>query len=254
MSHFARIWIPLFWGLVLAQLTSGAVPEGRSFSRENWSAVVELNEETLSSLPLDSELLAAAYEELFMDQIEGTEPPWYNAIRNDLERRGNSATPILLRLFAESVDGYREGLLFNLENFPTIALKPFLDAARDYWAKKKFRTRPRSCYAISRMLSRRGNASDLNILIEMKSHPIGEVSFVIEPDIVRMEKRLNGTLKPTEWTGRPPDGYQWVADSNTTTPPLNQQSPSSTPWSIIVVLIVATGGLLWLLLKRRSNA
>jgi hypothetical protein len=95
-------------------------------------------------------------------------------------------------------------------------------------------------------------------LKEMKAHPSKEVGFVVQPDIERMVKRLNGTLKPTEWTGNPPAGYQWPketpdakAPQSKPTPTPSEEATSSTPWSIIVVLIVAAAGLLWLLLKRR---
>ena len=104
---------------------------------------------------------------------------------------------------------YREELLRKVEDYPTLELAPFLEAARIYWNANRDLTPPRTCYAISRILSRRGNEADLSILKEMVEHPNREVGFVIAPDVKRMEKRLDGSLKPTEWVGRPPDGYDW---------------------------------------------
>jgi hypothetical protein len=154
-------------------------------------------------------------------------------------------------------------LLRKVENYPSIDIAPFLDLARSYWREHKFSTPPRTCYGIARILSRHGSKEDQAILAEMKNHPTKEVGFVIEPDIDRMTKRLNGTLKPSEWhdaLGRPPEGYDWpqttkAVKAPSTAPTISTPSEapaSSTPWSIIVVLIAATLGLLWLPLKRRS--
>jgi hypothetical protein len=226
-----------------------------------------LDSKSLATLPLDSMLLQQAFEQLFLLDFEGLPPTWHTATKADLMRRGNSATPLLLKLFERpgKID-FREELLFEIEDFPTIDLLPYLEIARRLGTQSINTERPRTCYAITRLLTRRGTSADLEIVKAMSNHPVKEVAFVIEPDVKRMIKRLNGTLKPSEWTGRPPDGYDWPpptmvaksspatkapeADPQTLQP--SEEPPLSTPWTIIIVLIVAATGLLWLLVKNRK--
>ena len=259
MSHSDKILSLLFCLFVVSQLSTASAQKHVGLSRTHWKAILELNTEKLASLQLDSELLAASYEELFVDHIDPPEPTWYVAIKEDLMRRGDSGTPILLGLIDRSYEGYLEGLFFSIEDYSNITLEPFLEAAREHWRRNKQSSKPRSCYAISRLLSRRGNAEDVNLLKEMKAHPSKEVGFVVQPDIERMEKRISGTLKPTEWTGSPPAGYLWPeksppkkSPSAVPAPSTKEEPLSSTPWSIIVVVIVAATGLAWLVLKNRK--
>lgn len=231
----------------------------------DWESLKSLTANKLAELPIESDMLAKAYSEVIVTRFERRDvpPEWWVAAQADLINRGNKATPLLLKLFEiHPLQQFREDLLTNVENFPGIDIAPFLSVARAYWREHQLQTPPRTCYAIARLLSRHGAMEDKSILADMKKHPTKEVGFVIEPDIERMTKRLNGTLKPTEWHdkfGRPPKGYDWPQPNMTKIPeakpalsPPSEEPASSTPWSIVVVLIVAALGLLWLVLKRRS--
>lgn len=231
----------------------------------DWAALEAHGKSGFGSLPLDSKIIQDAYAELFIMTEDRREPrpSWWAPAKQDLMHRGNAATPLLLKLFKEHpLQQFRDDLFRKIENYPSIDIAPFLDLARSYWREHKFGTPPRTCYGIARILSRHGSKEDQAIMAEMKNHPTKEVGFVIDPDIDRMTKRLNGTLKPSEWhdsLGRPPKGYDWPQTTKAVGAPApspillpSEEPTSSTPWSIIVVLIVAAIGLLWLLVKKRK--
>ncbi len=227
-----------------------------------WSALESLTPASLQEMAVGNDLLAMAYVEAFVESYDPNEKPpdWLVATRNDLLRRGNEAAPLLLQLFeTHPLQQYRDEVLKRIEEYPTIDIKPFLAAAREYWRKNGTGTPTRTCYAISRLLSRRGIKEDLAILLEMRDHPSKEVGFVIEPDIVRMEKRLNGTLKQEEWTGRAPDGYSWDSSprapaSRQLPPPSDSPQPSfPLPWILGGAVVVLAAGLLWFLRRRAKG-
>lgn len=227
--------------------------------KPDWDRLEKLDREALQKLSMDDPFLEQAYGEAFLLIFQDRPPSWFLDIQKDISRRGNEAAPVLLQLIDQHpLQQCRDEIFRKIEDYPEIDIAPFLDAARSYWETHKHTLPPRTCYAIAALLSRNGTEKDQAILGEMVDHPSKEVGFVIQPDIERMAKRLNGTLKPTEWTGRPPVGYQWPAkppkletpDAKPSTP--SQEPTSSTPWSIIVVLVLAATGLLWLLVKKRK--
>lgn len=175
--------------------------------------LVQLDRAKVKSLALYDPLLHAAYMEMFMTNFCGTVietiPAWYTAVYSDLQQRGDAATPLLLELLAAAPGPqFGEELFFKIEDFSTISLAPYLDAARAQVRRPD--TTDRTWRAISYFLSRRGIAQDLELLLDVKKHlPFEQSASISQSDIERMKKRLNGTLKPTEWHGRPPEGYHW---------------------------------------------
>jgi hypothetical protein len=262
MSRFANCL--LYIGFCLVSPEAHAQKPNVQY-QPNWVALEAQGKLGFDSQPLDSEVLREAYAELFIMTEDRHEPrpSWWEPAKQDLVKRGNSATPLLTTLFKEHpLQQFRDDLLRKIENYPSIDIAPFLELARSYWRDHKYTTPPRTCYGIARILSRHGSKEDQAILAEMKNHPTKEVGFVIEPDIDRMAKRLNGTLKPSEWhdaLGRPPKGYDWPETTRATkaptttaqTSPPSEEPDASRPWSIIIVLIAAVG-LLWMLLTKRE--
>ncbi|WP_422315458.1 hypothetical protein [Prosthecobacter sp.] len=162
---------------------------------DKWARLAKLTDtKAAAALGLDDPLLLLlAYAELFIVSFDGGAeiPRWYSVAQADLRGRGDAATPQLLWLFdVHPSQQFREGLLFQIDSFPTINTAPYVTAARNYWQTLQMKTPPRTCYAIARLLSRHGSAEDLSILEEMKKHPQGEVGIVIQGDMVRMARRL----------------------------------------------------------------
>lgn len=189
--------------------------ETKALSSTYRQQVFQLNRAKVKSLKLDDPLLLAAYMEMFMTSFCGTAvepiPAWYAAVYSDLQQRGNAATPLLLKLLAGAPGPqFGEELFFKIEGFSPISLAPYLDAARIRLQARRPDTTERTWRAISYFLSRRGTAQDLELLLDVRKNlPFEQSASISQSDIERMKKRLNGTLKPTEWHGLPPEGYHW---------------------------------------------
>lgn len=257
MSRCVKI-IGVSWLFVSAALLAESVP---SRYAPDWAALKRLNAESIKRLTFQDEVLAMAYAEVFIANFErGDVPPeWLVVAKNDLLRRGNSAAPLLLDLFeSHPLQQFRDELLKKIEDYPNINITPFLDAARSYWKKHKYDTPPRTCYAIAKILSRHGSEADKTILAEMRDHPSKEVGFVVAPDLERMTRRLDGTLKPDEWHGAPPVGYHWTKGTSEESKaaesklaPSKEKAASLLPRLAAGMLIAAVLVMLWLLFKRK---
>ncbi len=189
MCHFLSLFLLFLISLThvaFSQISNTAYPT-------DWEKIKSLDKMAIGKLPLDSPILQQAYAEVFIMTPESPKdiPAWYSATLWDLQRRGNSATPLLLKMFADyPLAQFRDELLRKIVDFPTFDTDPFLVAARDYWRIHRFKTPPRTCYAMAELFSRKGNADDGKILLEMKAHPSKEVGFVVQPDIEQLERRL----------------------------------------------------------------
>lgn len=161
---------------------------------DKWTRLAGLDDaKKVAALGPDDPLLLLAYAELFMTSFDGDSkvPAWYVVAKNDLRQRGDAATPRLLRLFdVHPSQQFREGLLFQIDSFPTIRIEPYLAAARNCWWTLGMETPERTCLAISRLLSRHGTAEDLKILEEMKQGRQAGVGGIIQGDTERMARRL----------------------------------------------------------------
>jgi hypothetical protein len=225
----------------------------------------------ISKMPNDDPRLIAGY--IVVLNAEGITKDWVQAFADDIQRRGEAAGPILLKIVKDRsswTKTTRENILWNLDRYPGFDHRPFIEAARQIWRENKFKTPVRMCHAICDLLEAKGDASDLQIIEEILTYPEAEIPWINTSRPERMRKRLSGNLLPAEWhdaSGRPPAGYEWidpqskkawrfVGAAKPEAKPLptqpTEEPTSSTPWSIIVILIVAAGGLLWLLVKRRK--
>ncbi|WP_395747049.1 hypothetical protein [Prosthecobacter sp.] len=194
--------------------------------------VFHLDAARIQKLALNDPLLQAAYAQMFTTWFCGntdTIPARHTAVREDLQRRGDAATPLLLQLLGSFPwSQYGENLFFQIEAFSSISLAPYQTAARECCQMGRPDTTNRTWRALSWFLSRRGTAQDLELLLNLKKHlPAEQRASISDSDIARMKKRLNGTLKPTEWYGRPPVGYHWPAPAQQPLPKA-QARPSPT--------------------------
>lgn len=235
----------------------------------NYGFPFEISE--ISKMPNDDPRLIAGYSVVLTAESIGKD--WVQAFADDIQRRGEAAGPILLKIVKDRSSWTkmaRENIFFNLDRYPGFDHGPFIEAAREIWRENKFKTPLRMCHAIGELLETEGEESDLQIIEEIQTHPEAEIRLVNSSRPVRMKKRLSGDLLPSEWnnaSGVPPAGYEWAdpqskkawrfvgaAKPGATLLPTqpNEEPTSSKPWSIIVVLVVAATGLLWLLVKKRK--
>ncbi len=227
----------------------------------------------ISKMPNDDPRLIAGY--LVVVNAERITKDWVQAFADDIQRRGEDAGPILLKIVKDRSSWTklaRENILWDLDHYPGFDHQPFIEAAREIWRENKLKTPVRMCHAICELLATEGDASDIQIIEEILTHPDAEVPWINTSFPERMKKRLSGNLLPSEWrnaSGLPPAGYEWIdpqtkkawrfvgtAKSEGKPYPTqpNEAPTASTPWIIIVALIVVAGVLLWILMKKRKRA
>lgn len=183
---FAAIFYLLLWPTPrsAAQKSTSIVTE-----QVDWETFKTLTAPRIAQMPIDDPLLRAAYAQVFLRSGKPTD--WQLAVRGDLLRRGDSATPLLLSLFAENPESeFRANLMSMIDLYPTIAVEPFLKAARLLFQDEGFKLPPRTCYQMAQLFEKHGNGSDLRVLQQFREHPVKEVAFVIAPNIERMKERL----------------------------------------------------------------
>jgi hypothetical protein len=137
-------------------------------------ALMALDEATLSGMSLDDPMLRVAYAQIFLREADGKTANWERATRADLRRRGNTVTPSLLSLFEENPEGqFRANLMFRIETYAnSLYLEPFLSAARSLFQREGLNMPPRTCYGMAWLFERHGTPEDLEILKQLRNHPI----------------------------------------------------------------------------------
>jgi hypothetical protein len=222
-------------------------------------------------MPNDDPRLIAGY--IVVLGAEKITKEWVQAFADDIPRRGEDAGRILLKIVKDDsswTKGASENLLSELDRYPTFDHRPFIEAAREIWRENKFKTPVRMCHAICELLETEGEASDIQIIEEILTHPDAEIPWINASRPERLKKRLSGKLTPSEWhnaSGQPPAGYEWIdpqtkkawryvgtakTEGKPHLSPPNEFSTESTTWFTIVLLLVAASVLLWLLVKNRK--
>ena len=152
--------------------------------------LADLNPSKLMGMPLSDPKLKGVYTELFL-QSEGIQPTWQLVAREDLQRRGNEATPLLLSLFQENPkQRFRDELMRNIGDHPSIDPTPFLVAATKLIEEDGLRLAPRTCYAIADFFTKAGSKNDLDTLKLLLNSENQEVRLFLPGKIARMERRL----------------------------------------------------------------
>lgn len=145
---------------------------------------------------------------------------WESAAFEDLSSRGNEAAPALMEAFQEnSVPGFRANFLDYIDQVKGISLHPFMEVVREVWKKERLQLDSDTSVAIVWFLASYGEKEDKEILEGMMFHKdMGRVRTTAKDQLLYMTKRLNGTMKATEWHGnrsRIPNGYNWSEFNST---------------------------------------
>ena len=245
-------------GLICGELAFSETPHLPT----NINDLEALDETKLANLDLSDPLLKSAYLQMFLRRY-GVTAPWQDAVRKDLLRRGDAATPLLLQLFAENNgDQFRSELLRDIDQLPTINLTPFLQTARNLFKSDGLLIPARTCYAMARLFERHGDAHDLEILNELRNHPDKEVTLILKPAIIRMEHRLqsehikenpNATSEKSDVTEQ-----MTKSDSAKLHAPMPTGEPLTTPQSngklllLTSLAVVAVSYLFWFLMRSKT--
>jgi hypothetical protein len=267
MSQHNNHWLTLFF-VLCTQITLQAEDQVISYAREeplfvNQAFPTGLKEEDLGRMQLSDPKLRIAYAFLVRAAMGGPKivdgrTPEMVAALNDLTRRGDSATPLLLDIMAKNHNTRYEHLIpLIVARIGSIKMAPYLDYLREM-----IRTRPDEISAAANEVTADlfftyGTADDVKMMQDLaKKRPFLAPSLERAFDLQRYKNpdrskpaQTTPELKPLQFF-QPTPKTKAPEAKPTSTP--NQEPTSSTPWSIVFVLIVAAIGLLWLLLKRRN--
>lgn len=222
-----------------------------------------LKEEDLRNMSIADPQLRLAYAFLVRAAMGGAKivdarTPEMMAVLNDLKRRGNSVTPLLLDIMAKNHNTRYEHLIPHIiSRVGTIEMAGYLDYLREM-----VRTRPDEISAAANEVTaelflEHGTPEDAKMMQDLaKKRPFLAPSLERAFNLQRYKNpdrskpaQTTPELKPLQFF-QPTPKTKAPEAKPTSTP--NQEPTSSTPWSIVFVLIVAAIGLLWLLLKRRN--
>jgi len=269
MRHFVSAVLLLCWTL---QVPAQIPPEGLAHPVEpllqEVAPLPSITAEQLGKLPLDDPLLRLAYANFMASELimqfypprrpidYGTYPTWDVAALEDIKKRGDSVTPLLLNIAAKNPNsGFETGVLGNAP-YVIKDLNPYLEYARNVLQTRTMEMNSSVAGTVAGLLVRYGTPEDLERLRSLiKNRPYltatieGQLRhaavFQAANDAASEAKR---TISPSLELPAPKKAA--VAKPAISSP--SEEPTSSTPWSIIVVLILAASGLLWLLLKGRK--
>ncbi len=237
-------------------------------SLQDITPLKNITAEQLSKLKIDDPLLRMAYAQLMGSLLimqlypprrpidYSAYPPWDVAALEDLKKRGDAVTPVLLDIATKNPNsGFEVGVLVHA---PLVVkdLNPYLQYARNILQTRTMKMDSGVAGAVAELLIRRGTPDDvekLRNLIRVRPYLTGTIeaqlqhAAVFQPtrnDAPDTKPRLTPSIEP------PPTSKKTSEIKPSSTSPSGEPTPSA-PWRIIVGLIVATGGLLWLRLKKR---
>jgi hypothetical protein len=254
--------------LVLAEdQVIGYAPEEPLFVNQPYPR--GLKEEELRSMLLTDPKLRIAYAFLVRSALGGSKivdgrTPEMVAALNDLKRRGDSATPLLLDIMAKNHNTLYEHMIpLIISRIGTIKMEPYVNYLREM-----IKTRPDEISASANeaaltIFIEHGTEEDVKLVQDLAKKrpflaPSVERSFQLQRWKHPAPSKPLGSITAT--SPSPVMQTQTAKKAPETKPssttPLSSITPStepasSTPWAVAAVSIVAGIGLLWLLLKKR---
>lgn len=228
-----------------------------------------LTADQLSKLSIGDPLLRLAYANLMASELMlqiysrsqninySLYPAWDVAALEDLRKRGDVVTPVLLDIATKnSNSGFETGVIGNAP-YVIKDLNPYLEYARNVLQTRTMEMNSSVAGTLAELLVRRGTPDDLERLRNLiKARPYLTATIEGQLRHAATFQAAKETASNPKTRVAPQPVQQPILPKNapstspTSTP--SEEPASSTPWSIILVLIVAALGLLWLLLKRRS--
>ena len=219
-----------------------------------------MDEPEFARLTLDDPLLKRAYLSVFMSPVgpnldyHKNEP---NPALADLRRRGDSVTPMLLKLMNENQEtGLETCILVRIPSAGTIKLEPYLDYARKLLRERTQTMSASLAESAAMLLAAHGTEEDAELLEwVMETRPYVADSVTRELD--ELNRRLG---LPKTSPRRAPKGQITTGGATSGNPqgpagkpsgPTGAAQPFATWWLVWVVVLFGAVGLLWLMLKKR---
>ncbi len=220
-----------------------------------------MDEAAFARMPLDDALLKRAYWHAFLSLLSaGIQPPdpEARAALADLRRRGESVTPMLLKMMADNQETDFEGaVLYTIPEVGSIPLEPYLE-----YARKVLRDRTQTMngslagYA-AKLLATHGTKEDAELLKwVMETRP-----YVAPPVTMHLDELNRRLGLPKTNPPRTPNRQATTGDATSGNPQGTASKPTSltdteqpvkTRWLVWVLLILAATGLLWVVIKKKK--
>jgi hypothetical protein len=266
MYHFNKLSTHLLLFLAIHYTTLDAQNQPgpyRPYSDELESSNIELkglDEHAYSQMSLDDIRLKTAYVEVFLSTFGDFFPlkPELNAALTDMRKRGDSITPLLLKLMDENQEtGFEFSLLLDIPRVETIKLEPYLDYARNVLRERTHTMSAGLAGSAAQLLAHHGTKEDAELL-----KWVMETRFYVKDSITRKLDELNRRLGlPKQSTGVSLSNNQIETQSLEAKEQTNAQQPSpnvekvsrSLSWVAWILLSIVILSLLWLVSANRKK-
>lgn len=239
-------------------------------SLQDVAPLKNITAEQLSKLNIGDPLLRMAYAHLMVSQLimqlypprrpidYSAYPSWDVAALEDLKKRGDAVTPVLLDIAAKNPNsGFEVGVLVHA---PLVVkdLNPYLQHARNILQTRTMEMDSGVAGAVAELLVRRGNSDDLERLrnfVSTRPYLAGTIEDQMRHAAI-FQAAKEAASDPETGISPPVVELPTLPKSATFKPagPAPSEEPAATtPWSIIVVLIVAAAaGVMWLPSKKKT--
>jgi len=227
-----------------------------------------LKVDQLSKLPIGDPLLRLAYADLMASELMlqiysrsqnidySFYPAWDVAALEDLRKRGDAVTPVLLDIATKNPNsGFETGVIGNAP-YVIKDLNPYLEYARNVLRNRTMEMNSSVAGTVAELLVRRGTPDDverLRGLIKTRPYLTATIEGQLRHAAVFQAAKADAdNSKPKATPEIMPPAPKKVPESKPSSLTPSEEPTSSMPWSVIVIMIVAASALLWLLLKGRK--
>jgi hypothetical protein len=222
-----------------------------------------LNEASYAKMSFDDIRLKNAYVSIFTSSLGGfgNLRPEIVAALIDMRKRGDSVTPLLLKLMDENQEtGFELSVLVAVPAVGTINLEPYLDYARKVLRERTQFMSAGLAGGAANLLAEHGTKEDA----ELMEWVMGQRPWLAD-SVTRKLDELNRRLGLPQRGMRPPlrdatlrDGTAELAARRTPQrppPAYDGKTPAATPWLVYGLMIFVSISLVWLIAKRwkRTN-
>ena len=265
MFHFSNFPALFIMLLVTHSLAKDQV---MGYAREellfvNQPYPIGLKESDLIDLPLNDLKLRVAYMWLIRSAMSGPKlvderTPEMVATLNDLKRRGDDATPLMLDMMEKNHNTNLEDLIPAVINrIGVFKIAPYVE-----YLRRMIKTRPDEINAnaneiASKIFIEHGTKEDVKMMEDLaKKRPFLAPSLERAFEFQRWknpahEKSAVPATAPSSSAQETlPQTEQKMPETKPILPPTSRETTSLTLWSVVAVLILSTFGLLRILLKK----
>jgi len=228
--------------------------EYRQFDRDDLHGMTA---EKLAKMSLDDPLLRHAYIYVFLQNVRelDTLEPEQAVALEDMRRRRDSITPLLLELARQNQEtGFEGALLDGIAEVGNIDLDPYLEYARKLLRERTQTMNYSLAQCASMLLANHGSKQDLALLEQVVAER-PYVSRGVSEELKVLQARLNKTKPETRpvMRDKPPasgattGGNMSVASTSVAN---SRDKASTMSWILWVLCGIVLIGMFWKLLKK----